>query len=184
MELALNLLIAALTAAILIRFARKKVLQKALRYFTVLSNLLCAVSAVLICLAPDALWAWTLKFVGTAAVTVTMLTVLFFLGPAYGYKALLSGSDLIMHLVTPLLALASFLVFERRQESLLLAFLGLLPVALYGVLYGYKILAAPPEKAWEDFYGFNKGGRWGLSVLAMAAATLLISFGLLALQRL
>ena len=182
MDRALNALIVLLTGAILVRFAWKKVTKTAFRYFTVQSNVLCALSAALMCLAPGAIWAWALKFVGTAAVTVTMLTVLLFLGRAYGYKALLSGTDLVMHLVTPLLALLSFCVFERRPVPLWYAPLALLPVMLYGVLYGYKILAAPPEKAWEDFYGFNKSGKWGLSVLIMLTATLLIGLALLAIQ--
>ena len=58
----------------------------ALRYFTILSNLFCALAALALALtllggfAPRWIWLW--KYVGTAAVTVTLLTVLVFLGPA------------------------------------------------------------------------------------------------------
>ncbi len=184
MDLALNAVIAALTLAVLLHFARKKVFRTAFRYFTVQSNVLCAVSALLMCFFPDSRWVWMLKYVGAAAVTVTMLTVLCFLGPAYGYKALLSGSDLVMHLITPVLALVSFCGFERRGLAFLPALAGLLPVILYGALYAWKILLAPPEKAWEDFYGFNKGGKFYISIVAMLAGTLLICLGLMALQNL
>ena len=64
------------------------------------------------------------------------------------------------------------------------ALAGLLPVALYGPLYLYKILFAPPEKRWEDFYGFNKTGKWPVSFAAMLAGTFLICMGIMALQNL
>ena len=55
------------------------------RYFTTLSNVLCAIASliVVICELCGALpfWVLLLKYVGTAAVTVTMLTVFLFLGP-------------------------------------------------------------------------------------------------------
>ncbi len=191
MDFCLNLLIFLITLILVICFFRKEGrwdsgnVKKAFRFFTVQSNALCAGAALLMCLAPGSDWAWTLKYVGTAAVTVTMLTVLLFLGPSLGsYRELLEGPDLYMHLVTPLLALISFCVLERRGLSLPVALLGLLPTALYGVLYAYKILAAPPEKAWKDFYGFNRGGKWGISLACMLLGTLLICLGLMGLQSL
>lgn len=189
-DLLLNAAIAALMLGVLLYFGRKdgrwttSVLRSAFRYFTVLSNVLCAAAALLMCIFPQVRWTWTLKYVGTAAVTVTMLTVLLFLGPALGYRPLLSGSDLIMHLITPILALVSFCAFERRSMGFGRALLGLLPVTLYGVLYAYKVLLAPPGKAWEDFYGFNKGGKFYISILAMLTGNLLICLVLMALQNL
>ena len=184
---ALIALITPLTLAVACRengaFSGAK-LKQAFRYFTVQSNVLCSAAALLLCLFPAVRWIWVLKFVGTAAVTVTMLTVLLFLGPQYGYRALLSGPDLVMHLVTPLLALGSFCLLERRGLVFPLLLTGLLPVALYGCLYLYKVLLAPEPKRWEDFYGFNKGGRWYLSLPIMLTAALLISLALSAIQSL
>ena len=62
------------------------------------------------------------------------------------------------------------------------ALLGVLPVILYGACYAYKILKAPPEKAWEDFYGFDKNGRWPVSMAAMFAGAFAVCMGLMALQ--
>ena len=133
-------------------------------------------------------WVWILKYIGTAAVTVTMLTVFLFLAPSVGkgwYDVLLKGlSDLFMHLLTPLMALISFCVFERRGMSFSQCLFGLLPVALYGPLYLYKILLAPPEKRWEDFYGFNRNGKWPAMFAVMLAGTFLMCLGLMALQNL
>lgn len=191
MDLVLNGLIALITLTLTLCFSRKdgawtlRGLKKALRFFTVQSNLLCALGALLMCFWPDSRPVWLLKYAGTAAVTLTMLTVLLFLGPTLGcWRKLFSGADLFMHLITPLLALVSFCVLERRGLGFPALLLGLLPMALYAVLYACKVLLAPPEKAWEDFYGFNRGGKWYLSVCLMLLGTLLICLGLAALQSL
>ena len=193
----LNTLIALLTLLIVVSFFRKDgqwVPERgkfALRFFTTLSNILCAAACLLTALAMNAggvpEWIWTLKYIGTAAVTVTMLTVLLFLAPSFGkgaLKVLLSGTDLFMHLITPLLALVSFCVFERQGMTFCESLWGLLPVLLYGPLYLYKILFAPPEKRWDDFYGFNKQGKWPVAFAAMLAGTFAICMGIMALQNL
>ena len=123
------------------------------------------------------------KFVGTASVTVTMLTVFLFLAPSVGkgwMKTLLTGrvSDFFMHLVTPLLAIFSLCVFERWEISLPQCLWGMAPVILYGALYIYKTIILPEGKGWEDFYGFNRGGKWPASLAAMTAGTFLICLGL------
>ena len=151
----------------------------ALRYFTLLSNLFCALASLLLALsllrggASRALW--LMKYIGTAAVTVTLLTVLVFLGPNMGYKPLLSGKDLYFHLFGPLLAIGSFCFAERFFPlSFAAAFVGLLPVLLYGSYYLYRVVCCPEGKRWEDFYGYNKDGKWPLAFTAMVLGTALI----------
>ena len=191
----LNTIIALLTLIIVVSFFRKDGQwmpergKFALRFFTTLSNILCAVACLLMSVTMNAgkvpEWIWMLKYIGTAAVTVTMLTVLFFLAPSFGkgaLKVLLSGTDLFMHLVTPLMALVSFCVFERRGMSFGQSLWGMLPVVLYGPVYLYKILYALPEKRWDDFYGFNKQGKWPIAFAMMVLGTFLICMGIMALQ--
>ena len=191
----LNILIALITLIIVVSFFRKEgqwVPERgkfALRFFTTLSNILCAAACLLTALAINAggipEWIWMLKYIGTAAVTVTMLTVLFFLAPSFGkgaLKVLLSGTDLFMHLITPLLALVSFCVFEKRGMTFCQSLWGMLPVVLYGPGYLYKILFALPEKRWDDFYGFNKQGKWPVAFTGMVIGTFLICMGIMALQ--
>ena len=193
----LNILIALITLIIVVSFFRKEgqwVPERgkfALRFFTTLSNMLCAAACLLTALAINAggipEWIWMLKYIGTAAVTVTMLTVLFFLAPSFGkgaLKVLLSGTDLFMHLITPLLALVSFCVFEKRGMTFCQSLWGMLPVVLYGPVYLYKILFALPEKRWDDFYGFNKQGKWPIAFAGMVLGTFLICIGIMALQNL
>ena len=161
--------------------------RSALRFFTAQSNVLCAATALLVCFFPQSRTAWLLKYIGTASVTVTMLTVFLFLAPSIGkdwVAVLLKGSDFFMHLITPLMALISFCVFEKNGMTFGEALLGMLPVVLYGPWYLYKIRFAPEGRSWDDFYGFNKGGKWPISFVMMVIGTFLICMGLMRLQNL
>ena len=170
-----NLAIAVLALAAVAAHARHGSLRKVLRYFTAQSNILCAAATLAVAgmrlqgAVPAPLL--LLKFVSTVAVLVTLLTVLFFLGPQLGYKTLFSGPDLWLHLVCPLLALFSWLRWDKMPVSPLMSLLGVIPVLLYGLLYLSKVVY---KKAWEDFYGFNRGGKWPLSFAAMAGGTALL----------
>ena len=184
----MNALIFMLTLILTARFFRKDGTWRfsngaaAFRYFTVLSNMLCAAAAFLMCFAPSSSWVWTLKYIGTATVTVTMLTVVLFLGPNLGYKKLLTGTDLFMHLVTPLLAILSFFAFEKQRMTVQTALLGVLPVLLYGILYLYKVLYAPEDRRWDDFYGFNREGKWPISFAFMLAGSFAVCMLFMLLQ--
>ena len=161
----------------------------ALRYYTLLSNLFCAFASLALAAALTGgaapRWIWLWKYIGAAAVTVTLLTVLFFLGPALGYKALLSGRDLYLHLIGPLLAIVSFCFLERFYPlSLPLALTGLLPVILYGLVYLDRVVLCPEEKRWEDFYGYNKNGKWPISFAAMMIGGALVCVALWGLYKL
>ena len=180
-----NALIAVLTAAAVCRHAKTAPVKVLLRYFTVLSNLLCAAAALAVVFCrlggslPEAV-RW-LKYAGTASVTVTFLTVVFFLGPTLGYKLMLTGPDLWMHLICPLLALLSYFAWDRPASPFWTVIFALLPMLLYAPLYLYKVLLAPEERRWKDFYGFNRGGRWWLSLTVMVAADFLIGLALRAI---
>ena len=125
-----------------------------------------------------------LKYLGTSAVTVTLMTVFLFLGPSQGGdKSLLSGENLYMHLIGPVLAIVSYCFLEKRALSFATALTGLIPVAAYGAVYLYKVILAPEAQRWEDFYGFNRGGKWPVSMAAMFAGAFLVSVGLWLLGR-
>ena len=145
-----------------------------LRYFTMQSNLLCALAALCLCLWPGAAWAWMLKYLGTAAVAVTLLTVLCYLGPTRGYRNLLSGTGFVMHLSTPVLAILSFCLLERRSLAFPTALWGVTPVVVYGAHYVYRVILAPPERAWEDIYSFNQNGRWYVALVVMLGLTVAV----------
>ena len=147
---------------------------RALRFFTVLSNLFCAVASFLVALTLPKLpyGIWIAKYIATCALAVTCITVLVFLGPAFGYKNLLSGRDFYLHLAGPVLAVLTFCFLERQHTLSFAASLrGMLPVLLYAVLYFYKVVI---KKEWEDFYGYNKNGTWPVSMVAMFSGAFLV----------
>ena len=169
--------ITALSMRAVIRRTEKGKLPETFRYFTVLSNLFVALAALilLICEFFDVLpaWAATLKYMGTVSVTLTFLVVLLFLWPSLGsIQGLWDGPELFMHLVTPLLAVLSFLFYEKQGLSAWIIPLGLLPVLLYGWLYLDRVVVT---KTWRDMYGFNKNGRWKLSFSLLTLGTVAIA---------
>lgn len=186
MDTAINLVIFLFTAAaFILSFRNKEGIWslasglRALRFFTILSNVLCACVSLAVAITfrhgsmPYGIW--LLKYIGTASVTVTFLTVMVFLGPTLGYKDQLKSWGLFLHLIGPLLAVISFCFLERAYPlSFSLSLLGILPVALYGVLYLYKVVLSPEEHRWEDFYGFNKNGNWKISFSAMVVGAFLV----------
>ena len=186
----INIIIfAGIVGAILWALPKAEKKRIVFRYFTVLSNLLCAVASAAVVIAwlsgagsangqvmtlPG--WVVVLKYVGTCAVTVTLLTVLLFLAPSMGsFSELLKAQDFLLHLLCPVLAIISFCFLENTTMRFPAVFLGTAPVILYGILYLYKVIFAPEEKRWEDFYTFNRGGKWPISFVAMVAAAFVIS---------
>lgn len=152
------------------------------RYFTVLSNVLLAVTSVFVLIfnmksiksgkEEMPLWASTCKLVGTTAVTVTFLTVLVFLGPTQGYDKMYDDIGLYLHLINPLLAILSICFFNGGFKiPASLASLGVVPTAVYGAVYAVMVLIV---KKWEDFYGFATVIPWYISIPAM----LLVTFGI------
>ena len=78
---------------------------------------------------------WMLKYMGTVSVTVTLMTVLLFLGPTMGgYKELMAGANLYLHLIGPILAIISFCFCEKGNMDIPTALWGLVPVMAYGLL--------------------------------------------------
>ena len=180
-----NLLIVICVIAAVLGHRKRAPLRVILRFFTALSNLLCAVAAlaVAVCRLGGDLpyWAGVLKYVGTAAVSVTMMTVLCFLGPIYGYKLMFSGPDLWLHLVSPALAIASLLLWDKPAMPFGTVFLAAACVPVYGAVYIYRILLAPEARRWQDFYSFNRGGKWWLSCIAMTLGGFIVSLALWAI---
>ena len=169
---------------------------RSLRFFTVESNLFsaltCAVMAVLEMRllatggGPEVLphWAVLLKYLGTCTVTLTMVTVFAFLGPTQGFGNMLVGANFHLHLAGPLMAILTFILLEKGQEVLLPeTLLGVLPTIAYGFLYRHMVIGRGEWKGgWEDFYGFNRGGKWRWTFVIMVLASFLLCLALRALH--
>lgn len=144
------------------------------KYFTTDSNVLCAVSALILCffevkqLFADQFvipkWAVILKFTGVVSVTVTLLTVIFFLAPVSCLKGgwsnflfYFKGNVFALHLFTPILAIISFVCFEKTVHLVAAdLFWALIPTILYSFIYLYMVVFT---HKWHDWYGFTFGGK-------------------------
>lgn len=174
----------------------------AFKYFTVDSNMLMAAAAAITLVynirkAIDQsvgipYWATLLYHVGTVAVMVTFSVVMFIFVPSTGLKFMIEGNSLYLHLISPLLALISFVCFDRGEklgsEVIIIA---AVPVLIYSVLYYYMVMVRGESGGgWKDFYHFNDKGRWyvsAVSILIMAlalAAVLLIGHNHIAAEAL
>ena len=162
-----------------------------LRYFTVLSNLLLGLASLIYAIylirvirgrAQDVpVWAHRLKFVATTAVTVTLMTVLLFLGPMLGYLAMFAGVNFWFHLALPVLGIIEFTLLDAGKP---IAFketlLGMLPTFIYGLFYCGNILinGVGEGRATNDWYGFT---MWGVEYMPVVFGVMLLATWLFAI---
>lgn len=123
------------------------------------------------------------KLIATTAVTLTMLTTIFYLAPRdpAGYFNKFLDSNLFFHLIVPVLALISFLCFEKTDKlSKKTPLIAILPVIIYTVYYainGFTHIQNGIVPHDYDFYGFFDAGLIVAVILIplMLFATYLIS---------
>jgi len=149
------------------------------RYFTIDSNILAAIASGLLLPyefkrvagknenIPTGLS--VLKLAGTVAVAITFFVVMVFLGPTIGYGKMFEGANIFLHAICPVFAIVSFVFFDGGNEITRKHGLpALLPVVIYGLLYLVMVIIITEScGGWPDFYGFNMGGLWPVSLIAM-----------------
>lgn len=169
------------------------------RYFTTDSNILLGITCLIMLVfniknlvhpeRPIPRVIYLIKLVGTVAAAVTMMTVIFFLGPMAaargGFHSFLNffrTNVFILHLSNPVLAIVSFLFFEQTERFDLRSTLwSLAPTAVYSLVYLAEVIFT--EK-WPDFYGFTFGGNYLIAPISLLAMYL-VTWGIcLALNRL
>ena len=154
------------------------------RYFTTDSNIFAAICCLIMLLydikalrnseykIPN--WVIKLKFISTVAVAVTFLVVLCYMAPVGGFAKLYYGTSFFLHLVAPLLAIVSLVFFDPPVFlSGKFCFLGVLPMAVYSVIYFVMVITLGESNGgWEDFYHFNEGGLYLVSLFSMYISTI------------
>lgn len=161
------------------------------RYFTTDSNVLAAVAALVMLVynvrgTKPPKWATVFKFVGTVSVTVTLLTVVFFLAPMgalhgglRGYLRFFEDSTFALHFSTPVVAIVS-LLFERYYKLTFADTLwGLAPTVVYSLVYLVLVVFI---KVWTDWYGFTFGGKLYMAPVSMAGMYL-VTLGIASILR-
>jgi len=142
-----------------------------LKYFTVISNLMEALAALVMS-------AWLIRsirgrarplsrpmrllnYAAATSVGLTFTVVATFLGPLYGYANMFSGANLWFHLVVPVAAVFNFCVLDPSGPIPLRDVgIAILPMLVYGIFYTANVLingiGAWPNT--NDWYGFAAGG--------------------------
>ncbi len=159
-----------------------------LKYFTVLSNVLCGIVAIvslvrtLLKKAPVSI-VW--KFVAATEVAVTFAIVAFFLQPMYPDLNMFERGNLYFHLICPLLAMAEFILLSLNEKKIPMKAVLItgIATAAYATFYLANVLVNGMGE-WpdtNDFYGFlNWGYPIGMVIFAMS---IVVTWGLALLLR-
>ena len=117
------------------------------------------------------------KFMGVAGTTMTMCATFLFLLPHYGVFVI-SGSLFIVHAVTPLIVLLSFVLLETTCHiTVPKSLIGVIPMMVYGLVYMVEVgFIGEQNGGWADFYAYNRGGHWLASGILMTAGCFAAAF--------
>lgn len=157
---------------------------KALRYFTVQSNIFMGVSSFIslyyLLFKKDKYptWITILKLMSTTCLTLTFLTVMFYLGPLMGFNMVFLGANLYMHLFIPVISIITFIFIEPKVGlKFKFNFFSTIPSGTYGTIYIICLIAFNDFgniDGW-DWYAF---GSLGLGIgFVMLIGLNLVAFG-------
>lgn len=163
-----------------------------IKYFTVLSNLLEGLASAIWLVSSlrngkASARAELLKYIAAAAVGLTCVVVLAFLGPLYGYPAMFAGGSLFMHLLTPLIAIAEIIFLSDVEYTCKDNRLVILSPLVYGAFYlGNNLINGIGE--WPDTNDWYLFLAWGYPVgififAVICAVTWLLGFAMRKLHR-
>ena len=143
---------------------------KALKYFTVQSNIFMGISAFIslfyLLFKKDKYptWLTILKLISTTCLTLTFLTVLAYLAPLMGINMVFLGANLYMHLFIPVVSIFTFIFIEPKVDlKFKWNFFSMIPSGTYGTIYIICLTAFNDFgniDGW-DWYAF---GTYGLGV--------------------
>lgn len=157
-----------------------------LKYFTVLSNEFCGITAALwlVFFLLGKKFPPVLKLTAASAVALTFLIIAAFLAPMYPELDLYENANLWFHLILPLTTVLEFIIL-RTDEKIPFRYtvISALPALIYGIGYLANILlngkGEYPDT--NDWYGFL---NWGYPVgIAIFAAIVLMDFAMAVLMR-
>ena len=147
------------------------------RYFTNLSNMYGGLVSLVIALylachyeeefyLPK--WLRLLQFSVVVSLTLTFLTVLFFLVPAHvaspNFFDMFARDFFFFHFLNPVLSVVVFLCLTKGDKlTWKECFVGMVPMVIYAATYASCVLTG----AWPDFYGFTFGGQYWLIALVL-----------------
>ena len=167
---------------------------RALRYFTVDSNILMGISTAVMAIAQIGVATgkrkdirkglYVFKLASTVAVTITMMVTVFYLGfiiPT-GFFSLFYHSNFIMHLAVPVLSIIVFVLFEKTDAiAFKHIFFSFVPLVLYGIYYAVSTFSHMENGVIEKGYDWYQLFKLGISSVLVvypifAGLTFLLSY--------
>ena len=160
------------------------------KYFTFQSNVFMGVVAFIYALfqllillnkrdkLPHVLLAF--NHVGTTAVGLTFLVVIFFLAPGYGFHLMYRGANLFFHGIVPVVAMVGYMFIHKECN---LAFketvFSILPSLIYGIVYFIVVVSLNGYGDINiDFYMFGANGPFIGALNFLAVMSIAYGFGL------
>ena len=146
----------------------------AIEFYTDLSNLMALITSVLylVFYKRQNKFINSLYFVTATMLTITLLVVIFVLGPMYSfdYKWLvLQGSHFIMHLVCPLLFISVYLFHKKRNDN---KYLPVIVTLVYGIVLITLNLLKVVDGPYPFFRVYNQSIfisiLWGILLLSVS----------------
>lgn len=163
------------------------------KYFTIQSNLISGVVSIIFAVfalrvikgksprIPSV--AYVLRLVASAGVGLTMMTVMIYLGPVFGYGLMLSKAVFFYHLFLPLAAILSFIFFDTTDEiAFNKTFFGLLHFAIYAAFYlcvAYTHIVDGKVDLLYDWYAFTSFGIPASALIAVILGALIFGITVL-----
>lgn len=134
-----------------------------LKYFTVLSNIAEGIASIIwlvtVFRKAELKTAERIKYIASVSVGLTFMTVVFFLGPLYGFLSMYLGANFWFHLVVPVVAMVEYVLMTEYSAERTDNLIAIVPMLIYGTAYLSNILLRGREG--NDWYGFI---NWGLPV--------------------
>ena len=119
--------------------------------------------------------------VGTTAVGLTFLVVIFFLAPGYGFHLMYRGANLFFHGIVPVIAMINFMFIQKECNIKFSdTVFSIIPSLLYGIVYFIVVVATNGYGDINiDFYMFGANGPLIGAFNFLAVMSIAYIFGLI-----
>ncbi len=169
---------------------------KTFRMFTTQSNIVSGIVAAIIVVFDILIllkkyneipnWLKIVKMIATTGVTLTFFVVVFYLGfvavaQGYSYFILFRSTNICFHLLTPLSAILSFILFEGRSNiKFKYTFLNMIHMICYAIFYTINVFThlnrdGSVNKDY-DWYYFVLGENW--TYIFAVFGILIVTYGI------
>lgn len=170
------------------------------KFYTVDSNVLAGLSSLILIIYEYLIlknkinniprFVYLFKYISVVGVSLTFIVTLFYLSPLYGDKFifLYKNSNLIFHLIVPILSFISFVLYEKTELRYKDTLYGISTMIIYGIYYIINIIMHQENGVVSityDWYSFVRGGLSSIFIVfpVILLVTYLISLFVYKLAR-